>query len=54
VRLKEAEPPRAKFTVRNLTIPVHAQEEGRRYFADVLVLLRIPPAAAPPDTGTTP
>jgi hypothetical protein len=54
VRLKDTEPPRAKFTVRTLAIPVHAQEEGRRYFADVLDLLRTPPADARPDEGATP
>ena len=51
ILLEPTDPPQAVFISRGLGVPGHAQNEGKRYFTDVLELLSgvadepIPPAA---------
>ena len=39
ILLESTNPPKAVFTSRGMGVPSHAQDEGERYFADVLELL---------------
>ena len=46
VAMTDRNPPAAKFTVRQLSIPSYAWEEARRYFDQVHAILGIAPSAA--------
>ncbi len=54
VIFEPTDPPGATFTSRGLGVPSHAQDEGERYFLDVLDLLGgMPPADEAPSTASS-